>query len=86
MIITALSGVGVVFSVGAVCVMADELKVKQPASTAIANNPILRRITILLQNILTVLRNCAAIIARETPDVNAKNHLAWYSAEMSRPV
>jgi hypothetical protein len=57
-IITALSGVGVVIPAGGVCVvvcvLADEFKVRQVASTATANNPILRRIAVLLQDILTV--------------------------------
>jgi hypothetical protein len=51
-IITALSGVDVALSVGAVggvvCVLADEFKVRQAPSTAIAKNPILRRIALLL--------------------------------------
>jgi hypothetical protein len=45
-IITALSGVDIALSVGAVgvvvCVLADEFKVRQAPSTTIAKNPILR--------------------------------------------
>jgi hypothetical protein len=55
--ITAFSGVGAALFVGAasgvVWVRADEFRVRQEATTAIAsNNPLFRRIAILLQIML----------------------------------
>jgi len=65
-IIIALSGVALSPGAvcGVVCVLADEFKLRQPASTAIASsNPLLRRIAFLLQDILTI----AGIEGRSSP-------------------